>query len=151
MAIIKLLIVLEPNHYLNKDENKTLLNNMAETYLTESERYGISPIVFVVNNFLESDFKETSIGAKNEIGFAQVHGRAKRLCVEKGFDIYSQVGGIRCSAYIYNLGYTKCRSIKKAFGYYVSGKCNGSQRSARYRYAFYKKWERYYEQRRIEK
>lgn len=140
-SIILSILVLEPNHYLNKEENISLLRGMSLTYIAMEAQYNIDPIFLIVNNFFESDFKPDVVGKAGEVGIAQVHGRAKAICLEK-YDPYSHIGGIKCSALLFSRGIKQCGSLEASLRLYLSGRCNPKTerpyKRARMRMSYYR-------------
>jgi hypothetical protein len=120
-ATILFVITLEPNHYLHKDVQS--LDLLVNSYIEASERYDIDPFLVISNTFFESDFKPEAIGAAGEVGVAQVHGEAKRLCRLQGYNESTIRGGVLCSAYLLRRGKDMCGSWLVSLVKYKSGQC----------------------------
>jgi len=143
-ATILFVITLEPNHYLHKDAQS--LDVLVNSYIEASERYDIDPFLVVSNTFFESDFKPASIGSAGEVGVAQVHGEAKRLCRQQGYNENTIRGGVLCSAYLLRRGKNMCGSWLVSLVKYRSGQCLKHNafylRKARMRYRFAQRLKR---------
>jgi len=120
-ATILFIVTLEPNHYVHKDDAKLTL--LAKSYIEASDRYAIDPFLIISNTFFESDFKPDAIGTAGEIGVAQVHGEAKRLCRLQGYNESTIRGGVLCSAYLLRQGKNRCGSWLVSLVRYRSGQC----------------------------
>ena len=135
---ILFIIALEPNHYLHKDEQALQL--LASSYIEASDKYDVDPFLVISNTFFESDFKPESIGSAGEVGVAQVHGEAKHLCRQQGYNENTIRGGVLCSAYLLRRGKNMCGSWLVSLVKYRSGQCLKHNafylRKARMRYRF---------------
>jgi len=143
-ATILFIVTLEPNHYVHKDDVKLTL--LAKSYIEASDKYDIDPFLVISNTFFESDFKPEAIGAAGEVGVAQVHGEAKRLCRQQGYNENTIRGGVLCSAYLLRRGKNMCGSWLVSLVKYRSGQCLKHNafylRKARMRYRFAQRLKR---------
>jgi hypothetical protein len=137
-AAILFIIVLEPNHYLHKDEQALQL--LANSYIEASNKYDVDPFLIISNTFFESSFKPNVVGRAGEVGLAQVHGEAHTLCSQQGYNPVTVQGGVLCSAYLLRRGKNMCGSWLVSLVKYRSGQCLKHNefylRKARMRYRF---------------
>lgn len=147
MGVISFIVAGAPNHYLNKDSSKDVLENMAVDYIESGNLYDQDPILLIVMNYYESSFKSEVIGKDGEIGFSQAMGESRELCEDKGYSLRTTKGGIYCTAYLMNLAQKQCGSIGPSIFNYMAGSCsvnpNKSMHAKKYkkargRYRYYK-------------
>ncbi|MBN2258111.1 MAG: hypothetical protein JW704_09830 [Anaerolineaceae bacterium] len=136
---ILFLLVLNPAHELNKDPE--LLNEVTgyveeavETFHLPTEPSRLAHFIY-----RESGWNHEAIGKVpnrfgvilNEGGYAQVHGRARRLCMQAGYDPDTRRGGVMCAGYLMHYGMTEDDACAKshpgdleaAIRWYASGSC----------------------------
>lgn len=139
--LILSLILLVPRHELNKDEQ--LLDAVVKTFEEAAEKYDIDPALLVVWIHSESWFMPTVVGSsRNEVGYAQVHGWAKKECKRNAMDPTTREGGIYCAAHLLRYGIDHCGDFYSSGLFYMSGKCKGTPRAKRAVKRRLRKWKK---------
>lgn len=126
-AFILSLIVLTPNHELNKDPEQ--LEHVAGYFAGAGARYDIEPSLVAYWAYRESSLRVDLVGSLGEVGYAQAHGQARRTCVAAGFDVESRRGGAYCIALLLDMGRRRCGSLQRGAVWVASGNCKGSLRT----------------------
>lgn len=150
-AFILSLLILNPRHELNRDP--VLRAEVAGYATAASELYGVEPSLLIYQAYREASLKITSVGRipnqwgviLEEQGYAQAHGKSKRMCEAAGYDIITRSGGIHCIALLIDNGRRKCGSLQKGLVYYASGNCKGTEKTRKKIKLRLKEWRRRWE------
>jgi len=147
-AFILSLIIMTPRHELNKDPE--LLAEVAGYFETAGKRYNLEPSLLVYWAYRESSLKHNAVGkipnkwgvVLNEIGYFQVHGKARKQCEAKGYNVFTRKWNIFCGAMLLDAGRKKCGSLERGSVYYASGGCRGTERTRKKIKQRLKEWRR---------
>lgn len=156
---ILFLLVLNPRHELNKDSE--LLAEVAGYVEEAVETFDLPthPSRLAHHIYRESSWIHTSVGKipnrygviLNEQGYCQAHGRAKKLCLDAGYDPETRRGGIMCLGYLFHYGMTEDEAcaqshpgnLEAAIRWYASGSCyKAKKKMAERKRDWERKWKR---------
>jgi hypothetical protein len=128
MTVVKyilILILLAPNHPLNKDER--LLGRVSAICEVAGLKYDIPPTLVALWAYRESSLRLGRVGKLGEIGVCQAHGKALRECQRTGYDVTTYEGGLFCIAHLLDMGRSECGSLDAGGVWYATGSCTGSE------------------------
>jgi len=140
LKFILFLIVLTPKHELNK--NAELREEVKGYFEDSGKEFGFDPSWLIYYANRESSLRIDKVGGLGEVGYAQVHGGAKVMCEEKGYDPLTRRGGAMCMGYLMRKGVKKCGGdFIKGMAWYASGSCDVANKKMSERYRSYcRKW-----------
>jgi hypothetical protein len=139
-SFILILILLAPNHPLNKDER--LLGRVAAQCEVAGLKYAIPPTLIAYWGKRESSLRLGRVGKLGEAGVCQAHGKALRECQRTGYDVTTYEGGLFCIAHLLDMGRSECGSLEAGGVWYATGSCTGTEKARkkiRQRFAAWKR------------
>jgi len=122
-----MLIICCPNHELNRDP--VLRSEVAGYFEAAGRQYDVPPTLLVYWYYRESSLTTGVIGKLGEVGYAQVHGIARRTCEDGGYDPTTRRGGIYCGAMLMDEGRRYCGTLERGLVWYASGSCVGTEKT----------------------
>lgn len=163
VKFILFLIVLTPNHELNKDPD--LLEEVAGYVEEAVEHFDLPMEPGRLAHFIykESSWNYKAIGKVpnpygvilKEEGYCQAHGMAKKLCLEAGYDPGTRKGGIMCMGYLFRYGMDNPEAcgeshpgdLEASIRWFASGSCYKAREKMLERRETYEKlWKRVQEE-----
>jgi len=149
---ILFLLVLNPKHELNK--NPGLLEEVVGYVEEAVETFALPthPSRLAHWIYRESGWNHEAVGTipnkrgviLHEQGYCQAHGRAKKWCMEAGYNPFERRGGIMCLGYLLHKGMEECDGDFEAAGrWYASGSCYAAKKKMNDRKEDWQKgWQR---------
>lgn len=126
------LMALAPKSRVVKDadyRSEIVLSISAASDVFDIDEYELAGVFYFESSF---DYTSRSKSKLKEYGLGQIHGRAKKYCNVKEYNINSVSGQIFCTADLLSSSRDICGgSMTRGYYRYMSGSCKGTPRAKR--------------------